>query len=117
MKKMEYEEAEELIPIAEKVIRDNNMNYIHIDSILFLKVDKTPKSGRCELIGKCSKVQPRYKKILNKDFVIEFTPIFFEKNQETQEMFMYHELLHIEKDNESIRHHDYEEFKERFYVD
>ena len=51
-------------------------------------------------------------KILNKDFVIEFTPIFFEKNQETQEMFMYHELLHIEKDNESIRHHDYEEFKE-----
>ncbi len=115
MAKKEFIEDESLIELANKVIEDNNLDYLNGVRIKYLLV--TPQISKT-CVGRCIKSSVELKYFSETDYLIEFSNKVWEKiDEKTKEFVMLHELKHIliinKEDGEtvmSLAPHDVQDF-------
>lgn len=90
-------------------------------TIVYLESTHKKKSGGRKVLGQCEKVQEKNKWGIPADFTITiFQPNVEELTGEQLKIVLFHELLHISRDFESVEPHDLQDFRyivNRFGVD
>lgn len=90
-------------------------------TIVYLESTHKKKSGGRKVLGQCEKVQEKNKWGIPADFTITiFRPNVEELTGEQLKIVLFHELLHISRDFESVEPHDLQDFRyivNRFGVD
>jgi predicted metallopeptidase len=82
-----------LITLANKVIETNKLDYLNQVKIRYILVDQYISTST---VAKCIKASKELKHFANIDYIIEISKTVFDKvTTETQELIMFHELLHI----------------------
>ena len=115
MAKKEFIEDESLIELANKVIEDNNLDYLNGIRIKYLLV--SPQISKT-CVGRCIRSSAELKYFAETDYLIEFSNKVWEKiDEKTKEIVMLHELKHIliinKEDGEtvmSLAPHDVQDF-------
>ena len=113
--KKQFIESEELVSVANKVIADNSLDYLTQVHIQYVLVDMYI-SNTC--IAKCVKANKELKFFAGIDYIVEFSKDVWDNvTEETQELIMLHELLHIllsvNKDGDlvtKLMQHDIQDF-------
>ena len=91
--KKEFIEDPSLITLANKVINTNKMDYLNQIRIRYVLVDQYISKT---VVGKCVKASKELKHFAEMDYIIELSKDVWDKiDDETKEIVMYHELLHI----------------------
>lgn len=86
-------EDESLVILANKVINANKLDYLNQVRIKYVLIDMYI-SKTC--VGKCIRASKELKHFGNLDYIIEFSKDVWDKiTDETKEIVMLHELLHI----------------------
>lgn len=81
-------------------------------TIIYLESTHKKKSKGKLTLGQCEKVQEKNKWGIPADFTITiFEPNVEGMTEEQLKILMIHELLHIDRDYQSIRPHDLEDFR------
>ena len=81
-------------------------------TIVYLESTHKKKSGGRKVLGQCEKVQEKNKWGIPADFTITiFQPNVEELTIEQLRIVLFHELLHIGRDFESIEPHDLNDFR------
>jgi hypothetical protein len=103
----------QIIPVARKVIKDNNIENLNTLSIIYLFQLK-PKSSKGKIIlGSCKVFAAKNKLFRPYDACITIDKEFWDNCPESREALIFHELCHIYVDSDgvaSIVNHDIEEF-------
>lgn len=110
MGKTKYVIDNEVKEVARQLIKENNIFFIDIEKVVFVKIDKDIKSG--DVLGRCALISDRNYFLHGKRFFIEFPPAFYELDKVNQRRVIHHELLHIHPDGDKLRDHDIQEFIE-----
>lgn len=107
-------ENEELLTLANRVIKDHGLEYINLVRVKYLLVDPYISKS---VHGKCIKANNELKYFGKFDYLIEFSLKSWETlDDQTRYIIMYHELLHIlvkeKKDKQilAIANHDTQDF-------
>ena len=107
---MNYEQAEDIKQIAEKLINKfpNNFSMFDADQILFLlETTKSPKK-----YADVKKVTPPYTYITNVKFIITvYEKNILEFSDAQLHALILHELMHIDENFDKIVKHDLEDFR------
>lgn len=111
--------SEKYAEIAHKLIQEEpELEYLKGApiSIAYLASSHAKKKSGALVYGQCEKVQEKYKWGIPADFTITvFEPNVVEFTEEKLKILIFHELLHIGKDYDSINPHDLEDF--RYIID
>ena len=109
--------AQDLIESEEKLAYLRNAD----TTIVYLKSTHKKKSKGRLIFGQCEKVQEKNKWGIPADFTITiFEPNVTDFTNDQLRILMFHELMHIGTDLNSVTPHDLEDFKyiiDRFGVD
>lgn len=116
--------SEQYTELAKQVIEENpELEYLRTApvTIIFLASTHKKKGKGKSVYGQCEKVQEKNKWGIPADFTITiFEPNVAGMTEEQLKILLFHELLHVGRDYESITPHDLEDFKiivDRYGVD
>lgn len=116
--------SEKYTELAKQVIEENpELEYLRTApvTIIFLASTHKKKGKGKSVYGQCEKVQEKNKWGIPADFTITiFEPNVAGMTEEQLKILLFHELLHVGRDYESITPHDLEDFKiivDRYGVD
>lgn len=99
---------------AELIEQEEELAYLREPPITIMYLESThkKKSGGGLVYGQCEKVQEKNKWGIPADFTITiFQPNTEGMSEEQLKILLFHELLHIGRDYESINPHDIQDFK------
>ena len=113
-----YTELAKQVIDTEERLEHLRMNDI---TIVYLESSHAKKSKGMKVCGQCEKVQEKNKWGIPADFTITiFAPNVMGMTEEQLKILLFHELLHIGMDHDSVTAHDLSDFKyiiDRFGVD
>lgn len=110
--------------LANKVVEEHEeLSYLKNApiTVIFLESSHAKKGKGKATLGQCEKVQEKNKWGIPADFTITiFAPNVAGMTEDQLKILLFHELLHIGRDYESVTPHDLEDFKvivDRYGVD
>jgi len=112
---MEFTKAEDIKKMVGKVIKEERMEYINLNDIEVVRVDKDIKIGDHLVLGRCIALGELTKFLSGMIYCLQFPPAFdLLENEDDKTMIIHHELLHIPLEGKGVVNHDIEEFKKIF---
>ena len=109
---MDYKKAGDISAIAVDVITKETLNWIDIEELSFVRIDKNKKVGKHMMLSQTIRMNDLMQFLSKKLYVLAFPPAFDTLDDEEKYQVIHRELLHIPRDKKGVTPFDFEDFEE-----